>query len=314
MMPWVVEIEVMSSDDVTVVVITHDRRAELLRTLHHLSALPERPPIVVADNASRDGTATAVVAEYPTVKLLQLDDNYGAIARNIAVSRVQTPYVAFCDDDTWWEPGSLPRAARLLDANPTVAALTARILVEPGGREDPIVAELRNSPLPRLAGMPTLGSILAGASVLRVAAFRAVGGFSPRLWLGGEEELLSADLLAAGWHLCYADELTVHHAPSPARDASGRRRLGIRNTLWFTWLRRPLPAALRRTGWLLRTIPRDRTSARAVAAALAGLPWVLRERRVVPRHVETRLALLEQAQRRSRARRYVTAAPPRHPR
>jgi hypothetical protein len=30
-----------------------------------------------------------------------------------------------------------------------------------------------------------------------------------------------------------------------------------------------------------------------VAAALCGLPWVLRHRRVLPRHVETALRLLD---------------------
>jgi N-acetylglucosaminyl-diphospho-decaprenol L-rhamnosyltransferase len=303
-------------NDLTVVVITHNRRTELSRTLAKLIHLPERPPVIVADNASTDGTADAVAAEFPSVRLIRLPENLGAVARNIAVAETRTPYVAFCDDDTWWEPGSLWRAARILDAHPRVATVTARILVEPGGREDPIVRELRESPLPRPPGtpLPALGSFLAGATALRVSAFHQAGGFSPRLWLGGEEELLSADLLAAGWHLCYADELTIHHEPSPVRDADGRRRLGIRNTLWYAWLRRPLPAALRRTAWLLRTIPRDRTSAGAVAAALAGLPWVLRERRVVPPAVEARLRVLERVQRRSRARRYVTTVPRPQPR
>jgi len=42
-----------------------------------------------------------------------------------------TPYAAFCDDDTWWEPGSLALAADALDAQPDIAAVTARIVVEP---------------------------------------------------------------------------------------------------------------------------------------------------------------------------------------
>jgi hypothetical protein len=37
-----------------------------------------------------------------------------------------------------------------------------------------------------------------------------------------------------------------------------------------------------------------------------GLPWVLRERRVLPPHAEARFAALEQAQRSSTARRYVS--------
>jgi hypothetical protein len=81
--------------------------------------------------------------------------------------------------------------------------------------------------------------------------------------------------------------------------------LGIRNTLWTAWLRRPLPSALRRTGTLLRSVPKDRASAVAIGEALAGLSWVLRERRVVPTEVERGLRLLEEPQRRSPARRYV---------
>lgn len=292
----------------TLVVITRDRRRSLLATLARLRALPGAPPVIVVDNASRDGTPDAVAAEFPAFRLIRSQRNLGAVARNLAVDHVRTPYVAFCDDDTWWEPGALPRAADLLDAHPRLAVVTGRILVEPGGREDPIVPELRDSPVPGPSWLPgpALGSFLAGASMLRAEAFREAGGFSARLWLGGEEELLSADLMALGWHLCYAEDVVVHHEPSPLREAHLRRRHGIRNTLWFTWLRRPLPVAFRRTAGLLRTLPRDRVTAGALAEAAAGLRWVARERRTLPRDVETRLRSLEEAQRTSKARRYVS--------
>jgi GT2 family glycosyltransferase len=299
----------MSADPrVAVVVITHQRRDELLLAVERLLALPEQPHVVVVDNGSTDGTADAVRTRFPAVELIASPENLGAVGRNVGVARLGTPYVAFCDDDTWWEPGSLRAAADVLDAHPRLAVVTARIVVEPGGREDPIVAELRDSPVrgaPWLPG-PALGSFLAGASVVRRAAFDEVGGFSERLWLGGEEELMAGDLAAAGWELCYLEQLTVHHQASRARDPHKRRADGIRNTLWTTWLRRPLLPALRRTGHLLRTVPRDRVTARALLAAARGLPWVLRERRVLPPHAEARFAALEEAQRRSTARRYVS--------
>ncbi|MFC0598266.1 glycosyltransferase family 2 protein [Streptomyces palmae] len=305
----------MTDPRITVIVITRDRREDLLHTLGRLAGLPERPPVIVVDNHSSDGTAQAVRRGYPDVTLLALSRNLGAVGRNLAARRATTPYLAFCDDDSWWQPGSLAGAADALDAHPQVAAVTARIVAHPhpddpeaggGCREDPIVPELRGSPLPAPPGLPgpALGSFLAAATVLRADAFRAAGGFSPRLVLGGEEELLAADLAASGWWLCYADGLTAHHRASPHRDRTGRRRQGIRNTLWFTWLRRPWPTALRRTAWLAATVPRDAVSARAFAEAARGLPWVLRERRPLPRAVEGRLKLLAAAQRRSTARGY----------
>jgi GT2 family glycosyltransferase len=293
---------------VSVVVITHQRRDEVLLALSRLVTLPEQPHVVVVDNGSTDGTAAAVAERFPQVELVASPENLGAIGRNVGVARVDTPYVAFCDDDTWWDPGSLRTAADVLDAHPRLAVVTARILVEPGGTEDPIVPELRDSPVRGADWLPgpALGSFLAGASVLRRAAFTEVGGFSERLWLGGEEELMAGDLAAAGWELCYLPALTVHHQASKARDSHKRRRDGIRNTLWTTWLRRPVRPALRRTLHLLRTLPRDRVTAQGLWAAARGLPWVLRERRVLPPHAEARFAALEHAQRASTARRYVS--------
>ncbi|MGY1616250.1 glycosyltransferase family 2 protein [Geodermatophilus sp. SYSU D00691] len=298
----------MTDPRIAVVVITHQRRDELLRTLALLRDLPERPHVVVVDNGSTDGTSDAVRRGFPEVELVVSPSNLGAVGRNVGVARLATPYVAFCDDDTWWDPGSLRAAADVLDRHPELAVVTARILVEPGGREDPIVAELRDSPVRGASWLPgpALGSFLAGASVVRREAFTGVGGFSERLWLGGEEELMAGDLAAAGWELCYLPALTVHHQASTARDPHVRRRDGIRNTLWTTWLRRPLRPALRRTGHLLRTLPRDRVSAHGVLDAARGLPWVLRERRVLPPHAEARFTALEAAQQRSTARRYVS--------
>ena len=300
---------------VTVVVMTHNRRAEVCRTLRRLTALPERPPVILVDNGSRDDTLAAVRREFPTRRFPQLDlvaspTNLGAVARNVGVARVRSRYVAFCDDDTWWEPGALSRAAAMLDACPRLAAVTGRILVEPDGREDPITPELRHSPVPAPPGLPgpALVSLLAGASMLRVRAFVEAGGFSARLWLGGEEELLSLDLAARGWWLCFAEQVVVRHAPSTQRDPRRRRQLGIRNTLWTTWLRRPAPAALRRTVALLRVVPRDLATLAALAEALRGLPWVLRERRVLPPAVEASVRSVERDQLRSPARRYVDSA------
>jgi GT2 family glycosyltransferase len=280
---------------IAVVVLTHNRKAEILRTLGKLIDLPERPGIVVVDNGSTDGTALSVRESFPQVEVVLAGGNLGAAGRNLGVRYVATPYVALCDDDTWWEPGALRQAADRFDACPRLAVATGRLLVGPEEREDPICAELTASPVPREAAMPgpALLGFLAGASVVRRSAFLEAGGFNPRLFLGGEEELLALDLAVRGWWLCYLPELVVHHHPSPVRDVPGRRWHMVRNALWCAWLRRPLGSALRKTAWLLGHSPWDRATLRGLAAALAELPWVVRERRPVPREIEKALRLLD---------------------
>lgn len=54
------------SDRMSVVILTHNRAYELLRTLEHMHALPEQPVLVVVDNASIDNTVALVAKNYPT--------------------------------------------------------------------------------------------------------------------------------------------------------------------------------------------------------------------------------------------------------
>jgi hypothetical protein len=160
---------------------------------------------------------------------------------------------------------------------------------------------MSDSPLPRdepLPGRPLLG-FLAGASVVRRDAFLEAGGFDQRFFIGGEEELLTLNLAARGWKLCYVPDLIVHHYPSPRRDASRRSFHVFRNRLWVSWLRRPARTAWRQTIAALKEVPRDAVAARGFCGAIVGLPWIVRERQIVPRHVEEQLRLLESTPSRS---------------
>ncbi|KKI35346.1 glycosyl transferase [Burkholderia vietnamiensis] len=285
---------------VTAVVLTYRRADELARTLARLTALPDRPAIVVVDNGSDDATAALVRERFAHVTLVHAPGNVGASGRNLGVAVARTRHVAFCDDDTWWAPGSIAEAADLLDAYPHVAAVTARVLVGAEEREDPTCALMADSPLDAsvaLPGRPILG-LLAGATAFRRDAYLRAGGYHPRYFLGGEEALLALDLYRAGAWLVYAPQLTVHHYPSTQRDARARRSVSTRNDVWTAWLRWPAGAAFAHT---VRMLPRLRREC-GILPALAGLPWILRERRAIPPHVERmRRRLDDAARQRARA-------------
>src|SRR3954462_79222 len=104
-------------------ILTYNRVDEVSRTVERMLSLPERPQIVVVDNGSTDGTPEILSWRFPDIRCLGLSGNPGAAGRNTGVAALNTPYVALCDDDTWWEPGSLSRAADLMDAFPYLAVL-----------------------------------------------------------------------------------------------------------------------------------------------------------------------------------------------
>jgi GT2 family glycosyltransferase len=292
-------------DRVSVVIATRDRPGALRRTLAELAALPDPPAVVVVDDASVEHAGPAVEAAGARADVLVRPRREGPVARNHGVRRVRTPYVALNDDDSWWAPGALEHAAALLDAHPRLAVVAARILVGDEQRVDPICEEMEHSPLatgPTGPGTPVL-SFMGGAAVVRRDAFLAAGGFEPRLVGGGEEESLACDLLAAGWELAYVPDVVAHHHPAGG-DKREDRMLGIRNALWLAWRRRPLRPALRWTAHLVRSTRRSPLAPRAYLAALRGVPWVVRTRRVVPPAVEARLRALDAAKMGSDTRTY----------
>src|SRR5215210_9313034 len=273
---------------VGVAIATRERPTELAHVLDRLLALPERPPVVVADNGSADGTPAAIRARFPQVEVLELGENRGAAARNAAAAALGTPYVAFSDDDSWWAPGALGRAADVLDAHPRLGLLAGRILVGPQDQLDPVCEQMARSPLPAApgaAGPAVLGFVACGA-IVRREAFEQVGGFDSRYGIGGEETPLALDLAAAGWQLAYVDSVVAHHHPAGGGQRPGRRAAMLRNEMWSAWLRRPVPAAARRTAELIARSGARAHTAAGVAQAVRGVRWVARERRVVPAHVE----------------------------
>jgi len=289
-----VDAEVAPLNVVGVAVITRDRREVLMTTLQRLRALPQRPPIAVVDNASRDGTAAAVRRRFPDISIERSEKNLGAAARTVAAELLGTPIVAFADDDSWWANDALDRLATAFAGNPDLGLVAARVLVGPEGRLDPTCELMRSSPL-RDNGLPgprILGFVACGVAVRR-EAFLAAGGFEPRFGIGSEENLLSIDLAAAGWQLCYLDAVVAHHHPSADYPRPGRESRALRNDLWTLWLRRPLRSALGGTARTLGRAVRDPTARRALAGAACGAPWVVRNRRKVPAALECDLRRLE---------------------
>ena len=271
---------VPAAHDVTVVVISRNRRADLLASLPRHEA-----PVVLVDNGSTDGTVQAVRDAHPEVSLLALGRNEGARGRTLGAARAGTPFVAFADDDSWWAPGDLARAVGIMRAHPRLALLNARILVGPEQRLDTICDEMAASPLgtaPDLPG-PSLLGFVACAALVRTAAFEAVGGFDPVVRFPGEEERLALDLAEAGWGLSYVNRVTVHHHPSPHREAPAHRQAGMwRSRLLTALMRLPLGDVARVTSGAVAS---GRPGLTGLLGAVPAVPAALLRRRPVRAHV-----------------------------
>jgi glycosyltransferase involved in cell wall biosynthesis len=281
------------------VIASRDRADELATTVARLLD-GTRCPIIVVDNASRDNSVAIMnriaARAGGRLRVIELDSNRGAAGRNVGVAATHTPYVAFCDDDSWWMPDAPAIGAELFDRHPTLGLLAARTIVWPQRREDPFSTGLADSALgckPGLPGPSVLG-FMSCASMVRKQAFEAAGGFSDILHFRGEEQLLAVDLAALGWDLCYCRDLVAIHQPSSQRATTAAQNAReLRNAVLTTWMRRPMTQCFKATGALLWAALSDREHARGAVEAIARLPDVVNERRPLPVSVEHALAVLE---------------------
>lgn len=280
------------------VIATRNRADDLERTVQQLLDSTQCP-IIVVDNASQDATreaASALTCWSRRIRLITLDRDRGAIARNVGVYACRTPYVAFCDDDSWWQPEAIAIGEAEFGCRPALALLAARTVVLPGGHTDAFSEQLAASPLGCPAGLP--GPSVLGfqtrSAMVRKRAFEGVGGFSPVPHFRGEEQLLALDLAAAGWQLCYCPAMVACHQPSLGRGAASAQHARVlRNDALTAWMRRPASVCAVAAGALLRAAVHDGAHFRAATEALLRLPAAVRQRRALPSALEAQVRLCE---------------------
>ncbi len=115
---------------VAVIILNWNTRPLLQRFLPLVIArTPQQyAEIVVADNGSTDGSAGMVKADFPGVRILRLDKNYGfAGGYNRALKQIEAPYTVLLNSDV--EPGEnwLPPMIDWMDSNPDYAACMPKI-------------------------------------------------------------------------------------------------------------------------------------------------------------------------------------------
>ena len=171
---------------VGVVLPTRDRPATLGRAVASVLAQGFRDLelLVVDDASSVPAEHTLAAVHDPRLRVLRTSVPLGpARARNLGLSAIGSPWIAFHDDDDEWLPGKLEaQVERVLRAAPHVASIYGRFArVLPDGRSRPggrAVARPSGDLLPALLR----GNFIALPTVLvRAAAIAEVGPFDAEL-------------------------------------------------------------------------------------------------------------------------------------
>lgn len=219
---------------VAVCIATHNRRAELARTLGEIAKLDPPPEeILIAADGCTDGTADWLRATWPAVRLIVHDRARGSIgSRNeLAAACTSDIFVSLDDDSYPIEADFIARVRRLFAENPRLAVASFPQRTD----ESPATLTVVDFGAPRF-----VGSFANSAAAIRVAIFRELGGYPAWFVHAYEEPDFALRCVVAGWEVRWETCATVRHHFTPAeRNEIRTHQRHARNELWSVLLRCP---------------------------------------------------------------------------
>jgi GT2 family glycosyltransferase len=214
-----------------VVILNYNGEKLLQKFLPSVLQFSHGSQIIIADNNSSDQSIALVQLKFPDVRVIQLDKNYGFCGGyNRALSQVEADYFVLLNSDIEVTENWLGPVIRLLDSNPSAAAVQPKVLsykhktrFEHAGAGGGFIDAL---------GYPFCrGRIFdyietdhgqydderevfwaSGAClVIRSNAFRKFGGFDEDFFAHMEEIDLCWKLHRAGQKVFYCGKSTIYH-------------------------------------------------------------------------------------------------------
>jgi N-acetylglucosaminyl-diphospho-decaprenol L-rhamnosyltransferase len=195
--------------------------------------------VIVVDNGSEDGTAAALAAEFPRIRLVANPDNRGFTRANnqgLALSRGR--YVFFLNPDTRVAPDALRLLLEFMDGHPAAGVAGPQLRYGDGSlqssrRRFPTLgtALFESTPLtwhlspqhnrwarryhlddcPAGSEPQTVDWLVGAALFVRRDALEQVGGFDEGYFMYSEELDWCRRASAAGWQVVYVPAAKVIH-------------------------------------------------------------------------------------------------------
>jgi GT2 family glycosyltransferase len=293
---------------VSVVIVSYNSAADLPGCLESvLTGSAHSLEVIVADNASRDGSLDLVRKQFPTVSALNFGENLGfAAANNRVFARTQTPYILMLNPDTVIAPGGIDAMVEALQQDQSVGIVQAKMLIhdEPrlinsaGIKVNKSMCACDRGSYELDEGqydqIPDIPAACGGALMLRREVLEQVGDLDTTYFMYYEDFDLGLRARIGGWQVNLVPQARVYHKLKTIRAIANSDYLDHRHRIYTMLkdmgadtLRWMLPRALRfdiseirrmQKGGAVRPAQMRR---RAWYWNLAHLPGTLRKRHVV---------------------------------
>ncbi len=263
--------------------------------------------VIVADNASTDGSQETLAVAYPWVRVVALPENRGFTgACNAGMRAARGAIVILLNNDTEADPRWVEEVVGAFERHPEAGMVASKMLLF--DRRDHLhtagdLYRVDGLPINRGVWQPDgpqyneeiyVFSACGGSSAYRRELLDQVGLLADEFFFSMEDVDLGWRAQLAGWRCVYAPKAVVYHKLKATGGGATASYYDGRNTLWV--IARSYPAELWRKyrGAILRAQGRRalaalrawrgkeaRAQLRGMLAGLLTLPRVLRQRRAI---------------------------------
>jgi hypothetical protein len=210
-----VKLSSVGAPAVSVIVVSYNTREMTLDCLRsvHAETRRHRFELIVIDNASTDGSAEAIAAEFPHLHLTASGENHGfAVANNLAAARARGEWLLLLNPDTVVRDGAIDTLLEFATQHAEAAIFGGRTLFADGSL-NPTSCWARPTLWSSLACAVGLTSLFRGSRLfdpeamgdwrrdsvrkvdivtgcfflLRKRVWDRLGGFDPQFFMYGEE-------------------------------------------------------------------------------------------------------------------------------
>ena len=258
--------------DVSIVIVSFNTIDVTRQCLEHVRkhAAAVKHEVLVVDNASVDGSADMVAAEFPEARLIRSDENRGfAGGNNPAMKIARGRYILLLNSDAFLAGGALEKTIQYLDDHPDTGVLGCK-LTDPDGTMQ-ASARMLPGPLNKIlhitglaARFPgskffgrvdytwwdhseprTVGWVVGAYFLIRRETMEDIGVLDEQYFLYFEEIDYCLTALRAGWEVVFYPHAEIVHIGGqstvkvPGKISSkGRQMISVRLTSEFRYYRK----------------------------------------------------------------------------
>lgn len=228
--------------------------------------------ILVVDNASTDGSLEYMAENYPDIRVISLDKNYGfSSAVNAGIRGSSTPYIILLNNDTTADPHYVEEMVHAIESSSDIFSVSSKMLqmyhpdlIDSAGD----LYTLMGWGVCRGAGRSadnytkadTVFTACAGAAIYRRCIFDEIGFFDESHFAYLEDIDIGYRARIYGYKNLFCPTALIYHVGSGTSGSkynSFKVKLSARNSIWLNYKNMPFLQLLLNflpllAGWLIK--------------------------------------------------------------